>query len=272
MPTSDEIAHAIANDELWLDYQPKVDAASGIVTGVEALVRWRHPTRGRLGPDSFIPLAEQSGQIGDLTRWVIRSAVDQSRRWRDAGLEIMIAVNFSARNLEEIDCPDVLERLCHSFDVPCSQFVIEITETAAAGDEIKMMDITTRLRLKGFRISIDDFGTGYSSLVQLQRLPFSEMKIDKSFVLQCTTSRESQVIVKAIIDLAHNLNLKVVAEGVETSDVLQRLRRLGCDLIQGYFISRPMEGAHLPAWVSAWHSSQRNGIGMVGAGRRATPA
>jgi len=266
MPMSADLARAIANDELRLDYQPKVEATSGIVSGVEALVRWQHPTRGRLGPDNFIPLAEQSGQIGDLTRWVIRTAVQQAGRWREAGLEISIAVNFSARNLDEIDCPDVFERLCRSADVPCSQFVIEITETAAAGDEIKMMDITTRLRLKGFRISIDDFGTGYSSLVQLQRLPFSEMKIDKSFVLQCVTARESLIIVKAIIDLAHNLNLKVVAEGVETSDVLERLRRLGCDLAQGYFISRPMEGGLLPDWISAWHASQRTRIGMVEVG------
>ena len=260
---SDELARALARRELRLDYQPKVDLTSGAVTGVEALVRWEHPTRGRLGPDSFIPLAEQSGLIGELTRWVMRSAVGQWLRWREVGLEISIAINFSGRNLDEIDFPDVLERLCRSSDVPCTQFVIEITETAAASDEIKMMDIATRLRLKGFRISIDDFGTGYSSLVQLQRLPFSEMKIDKSFVIQCVTSRESLVIVKAIIDLAHNLNLKVVAEGVETSAVLELLRRLGCDLAQGYFVGRPMEGPRLPAWVSAWVGSQRTGIGMT---------
>jgi EAL domain-containing protein (putative c-di-GMP-specific phosphodiesterase class I) len=260
-----ELARAIANAELQLDYQPKVDVISGTVTGVEALVRWQHPTRGRLGPDRFIPLAEQSDLIGDLTRWVMRTAVAQWCRWREAGTEISIALNFSARNLDEIDFPDVLEQLCRSGDVPCSQFVIEITETAAASDEIKMMDITTRLRLKGFRISIDDFGTGYSSLVQLQRLPFSEMKIDKSFVLQCATARESLIIVKAIIDLAHNLNLKVVAEGVETLEVLDLLRRLGCDLAQGYYVGRPMEGARLPAWMSAWLASQRTGIGTVDA-------
>jgi EAL domain-containing protein (putative c-di-GMP-specific phosphodiesterase class I) len=270
MPT--ELARAIANDELRLDYQPKVDVRSGGVTGVEALVRWQHPTRGRLGPDSFIPLAEQSGLISDLTRWVMSTAVDQWRRWQAIGLEISIAINFSARNLDEIDSPDVLERLCRSVDVPCSQFIIEITESAAASDEIKMMDIATRLRLKGFRISIDDFGTGYSSLVQLQRLPFSEMKVDKSFVLQCTAASESLIIVKSIVDLAHNLNLKVVAEGVETLEVLEQLRRLGCDLAQGYYIGRPMEGVRLPAWVSAWRSSQHSGIGMADAAPSLTPA
>jgi len=257
-----ELARAIVNDELRLDYQPKVDVTSGAILGVEALVRWQHPTRGRLGPDSFIPLAEKSDQIGALTRWVMRTAVEQWRRWHEVGLDISIAVNFSGRNLNEIEFPDILERLCRKVDVPCSQFVIEITETATASDEVKMMDIATRLRLKGFRISIDDFGTGYSSLVQLQRLPFSEMKVDKSFVIQCASSRESLVIVKSIIDLAHNLNLKVVAEGVETLEVLELLRRLGCDLAQGYYVSRPMEGSKLPAWVSAWAASHRSGIGL----------
>ena len=257
-----ELARAIANDELRLEYQPKVDVSSGTVLGVEALVRWQHPTRGRLAPDSFIPLAENSDQIGALTRWVMRAAVAQWQRWHGVGLDISIAVNFSGRNLDEIEFPDILERLCRDLDVPCGQFVIEITETATASDEVKMMDIATRLRLKGFRISIDDFGTGYSSLVQLQRLPFSEMKIDKSFVIQCVTSRESLVIVKSIIDLAHNLNLKVVAEGVETLEALELLRRLGCDLAQGYYVSRPMEGGKLPGWVSAWVASHRSGIGM----------
>src|SRR5260221_703311 len=261
-----ELARALANNEFRLDYQPKIDLTSGKVTGVEALVRWHHPTRGRLGPDLFIPLAEESGQIGALTRWVVRTAVDQWRRWRDLGLEISIAVNFSGRNLDEIDFPDVLEGLCRAADVRCAQFVIEITETATAADEIKMMDIATRLRLKGFHISIDDFGTGYSSLVQLLRLPFSEMKIDKSFVIQCVESRESLIIVKSIIDLAHNLNLKVVAEGVETLAALELLRRLGCDLAQGYYVGRPMPGERLPAWFGAWVASQRTGIGMADPG------
>ena len=259
----DDLARAIAGGELRLDYQPKVDLASGSVRGVEALVRWQHPTRGRLAPDSFIPLAEQSDQIGALARWVMCAAVDQWRRWHEVGLDTSIALNFSGRNLDEIEFPDVLEQLCRARDVKCDQFVIEITETATASDEIKMMDIATRLRLKGFRISIDDFGTGYSSLVQLQRLPFSEMKIDKSFVIQCAESRESLIIVKSIIDLAHNLNLKVVGEGVETLAVLELLRRLGCDLAQGYYVGRPMDGERLPAWVSAWLASQRTGIGMV---------
>jgi EAL domain-containing protein (putative c-di-GMP-specific phosphodiesterase class I) len=258
-----ELARALTNDDLRLDYQPKVDLISGRVIGVEALVRWQHPVRGLLAPDLFIPLAEESNQIGDLTRWVMRTAVAEWRRWHDIGLEISIAVNFSGRNLDEIDFPDVLEDLCQASDVPCSQFVIEITETATAADEIKMMDIATRLRLKGFRISIDDFGTGYSSLVQLQRLPFSEMKIDKSFVIQCVGARESLVIVKSIIDLAHNLNLKVIAEGVETLETLELLRRLGCDLVQGYYIGRPMAGPRLPEWVVAWSASQRSGIGMT---------
>ena len=258
-----ELAQAIARDELRLDYQPKVELATGHVVGVEALVRWQHPERGRLGPDSFVPLAEQTNQIAALTRWVMRHAVTQWRRWRADGLEMTIAVNFSGRNLDEIDFPDVLEAFCRADDVSCSQFVIEITETSTASDEIKMMDIATRLRLKGFHISIDDFGTGYSSLVQLQRLPFSEMKIDKSFVIQCSTSRESLVIVKSIIDLAHNLNLKVVAEGLETLETLELLRRLGCDLVQGYYVGRPMEGERLPAWVRDWIASQRSGIGMA---------
>ncbi len=260
---AEALARAIAHDEFELEYQPKVELTSGRVVGVEALVRWRHPERGRLAPDVFIPLAEASDQIGALTRWVMRTAVAQWRRWHEDGLDVSVAVNVSGRNLDEIDFPDVLERLCRAADVPCGRFVIEITETATGADEIKMMDIATRLRLKGFHISIDDFGTGYSSLVQLQRLPFSEMKIDKSFVIHCTTARESLVIVKSIIDLAHNLNLKVVAEGVEALEVVELLRRLGCDLMQGYYVGRPMPGGRLPAWVREWVASQRSGIGMA---------
>jgi EAL domain-containing protein (putative c-di-GMP-specific phosphodiesterase class I) len=263
MVTPQELARALANDELRLDYQPKVDLASGGIIGVEALVRWHHPTRGRLAPDLFIPLAEKTNQIGAVTRWVMGAAVRQWRRWCDRGLDISIAVNFSGRNLDEIEFPDVLEGLCRAAGAPCTQFIIEITETATAADEIKMMDITTRLRLKGFHISIDDFGTGYSSLVQLQRLPFSEMKIDKSFVIQCPRSRESLIIVKSIVDLAHNLGLKVIAEGVETPEVLALLGGFGCDLVQGYYIGRPMDGSRLPEWAIDWSVNRRTGIGMA---------
>ena len=234
------LAHAIRNGNLMLEYQPKLDCRSAQVYALEALVRWRHPSRGMIPPDQFIALAEQSGLIHDLTEWVVNAAADQVAAWRRGGMPSEVAVNISARNLENLDLPDLISSRCEQAGVSPDMMTLELTESAAMSDPAQSMDVLTRLRLKGFRLSIDDFGTGFSSLVQLRKLPFSELKIDKSFVMQMQKDKDSRVIVEAVIGLAQKLGLSVVAEGIETAEVLAAIAKLGCDAAQGYFISPPV--------------------------------
>lgn len=249
-PGARELARAIEQDQLVLAFQPKIALGTGTTVGTEVLVRWNHPDRGLVPPGQFIPLAEESGLIDPLTRWVVRAALGQWRRWEEAGLRLPIAVNVSAASLGRMELPDEFERLCREADVPAAFVVVELTETATQS-VITLLDTLTRLRLKDFGLSIDDFGTGYSSLVQLQQLPFGEMKIDRSFVGDVLTSQDSQVICRTIIDLGHNLGLTVVAEGVESAAAQDLLTRMGCDAAQGYHIARPMEGAAVPGWIAA---------------------
>ena len=239
---ADDIAAALAADQLFLEYQPKVDCGLGRITGAEALVRWRHPTLGIIQPGRFIALAESTGLIHGITDWVVAAAAAQAARWRDdkLGLEVAVAVNFSASDLADLELPDRLEQYCRTAGIDPSFMTLELTETGAMREAIQMMDILTRLRLKGFRLSIDDFGTGYSSLVQLQRAPFSEIKIDLSFVTQMLRNADCRVIVEIVVDLARKLGLKSVAEGVEEQDALKSLIEMGCDMAQGYYISRPI--------------------------------
>jgi len=231
--------HAIRSDNLLLEYQPKIDCKTGQVYGVEALVRWQHPTRGTLPPDQFISLAEHSGLIRDLTKWVLNAATRQAMEWRREGLPIELAVNLSALDLQDIKLPDFIAASCEAAGLSPGLVTLEVTETAVMGDPVQTMDVLTRLRLKGFHLSIDDFGTGYSSLVQLRKMPFSELKIDKSFVIEMKRNQDCHVIVKAVIGLGQELGLSVVAEGVETADVFEAVRKMGVDAVQGYFIGRP---------------------------------
>ncbi len=209
------ILHAIENRELFLVYQPKVKVSEMSVSQFEALVRWRHPTRGDIYPIEFVPIAERAGLINQLTREVARIAMQQLSAWRSNGLAVNVAVNISGKDLSDVSFADDLNRLCTEHKVQSKWITLELTETVAAANAADAIDILTRLRLMGFNLSIDDFGTGYSSLTQLHRLPFSELKIDKEFVQDCATSDENRVIVKTIVDLAHNLSLSVVAEGAE---------------------------------------------------------
>jgi EAL domain-containing protein (putative c-di-GMP-specific phosphodiesterase class I)/ActR/RegA family two-component response regulator len=241
------LAHAIRNDELLLEYQPKLDCKSGEIFGVEALVRWQHPTRGLVPPDRFIALAEQNALIHDLTGWVAASAIRQAAEWRRQGLLLQLALNISALNLENIELPEMIVTQCDKAGLATDAVTLELTESAAMGNIAQGMDVLTRLRLKGMHLSIDDFGTGYSSLVQLQRLPFSEIKIDKSFVTHMREKRECRVLVEAVIGIAQRLELFAVAEGVETAECLALLVELGCDAAQGYFICRPV----LPEAIAA---------------------
>lgn len=254
-PSPENLAAAIAADQLFLEYQPKLDCRLGRIIGAEALVRWRHPTRGLIPPDQFIPLAEDTALIHCVTDWVVGEAAAQVARWRTDKLALEIAVNVSARDIEDIDLPDRLDRICRDAGTDPAFLTLELTETGAMREAVQMMDVLTRLRLKGFKLSIDDFGTGYSSLVQLQKMPFSELKIDQSFVGQMTRNAGCRVIVEIVVDLARKLGLSSVAEGVETAAALDALRRLGCDIAQGYFISRPVAAATMGEFVARYESA-----------------
>lgn len=244
--TAADLDLALKNKELVLHFQPKLQLASGKLLGVEALVRWVHPVRGMIMPNDFISLAESSNLIDRLTEYVFTEAVSQASRWRAAGLPLTISINLSAKNLGRLDFPDVAQGYCAKLNVPASAVTFELTESAAMQDATRTMDVLTRLRLKGFHLSMDDFGTGYSSLMQLQRLPFSELKVDKSFVMGMDRLRDSAVIVKTIIGMAKNLELTAVAEGVESATALGQLRTLGCDFAQGFFISRSLPADNVP--------------------------
>jgi EAL domain-containing protein (putative c-di-GMP-specific phosphodiesterase class I)/ActR/RegA family two-component response regulator len=247
--TTETLQHAIDAGQLFLEYQPKLVLPSRSFAGAEALVRWAHPERGRIPPNEFLPLAESSTLINELTSFVVRAALSQIAGWQRSGMECPVSINLSSRNIHELDFADRLAEECSSIGVSPGLVTLELTESAAMEDPRNAIDILTRLRIKGFRLSIDDFGTGYSSLVQLHRLPFSELKIDRSFVLECGASRDALVIVRTMVDLAHNLGLTVCAEGVENEDVVRLLEELGCDSLQGFHIARPMDADRLPGWA-----------------------
>jgi diguanylate cyclase (GGDEF)-like protein len=235
---------ALTRDELELHYQPQLSLSSGRITGVEALVRWRHPRLGLLSPDVFIPLAESGGLIDKLTLTVLGQATTQCRHWYDLGLDVTVAVNLSARGVASpLMCEAVAGALASS-GLPPDRLILEITESSVMGDPAQTVPALNRLVALGVSLSLDDFGTGYSSLAYLQRLPVREIKIDRSFVLGLAdphSAHASEVLIRSIIALGTSLGLTVVAEGVEDEDMLQLLRRLGCDLAQGYHICRPTE-------------------------------
>jgi EAL domain-containing protein (putative c-di-GMP-specific phosphodiesterase class I) len=227
-----------------------VQFATGALAGVEALVRWRHPVLGTIPPDRFIPLAEQSGLINHLTRWVLGEALRQSAVWHERGYDLRIAINLSARSLHSPELIDfVLDRVTAA-DVAPERLALEITESAVMTDELRAGQMLRRLHDRGVEISIDDFGTGYSSLTNLRRLPVSEIKIDKSFVSSVPEVDEDRIIVSSIIELGHNLGLQVVAEGVETLAAWHTLAGFGCDTGQGYFLSRPLGANDLERFMN----------------------
>lgn len=244
-----ELRRAIENNELMLCYQPKVDLKLNIVTGVEALVRWQHPQRGLLFSDEFIPLAEQTGLIRPLTLYVLEEALRQSHLWQQAGVNLIMAINLSATHLQDQQLADQIGKVISEWQVPASQLLFEITESAIMADPLRAMDTLKKLNEMGVGLSIDDFGTGYSSLVYLKQLPVVEIKIDKSFVIDMLDNGEDLVIVRSTIDLGHNMGLRVVAEGVESFAVMKKLAELGCDQAQGYWISYPVPADELDVWL-----------------------
>ena len=236
-----ELKRAIRENQLVLHYQPQFEVSTGKLAGVEALVRWRHPELGLIFPDRFIALAEKFGCIGELTRWVIDKSVKQEQRWLKDGLSVKISVNISAVDITSLTLPEYLSELLTDNRLNPTLLTLEVTESELMGELVTSLDTLTRLRLKGIGLSIDDFGTGYSSLSQLHRVPFTELKIDRSFIVNITKDDEARAIVKTCIVLGHELNMQVVAEGVETEAQLELLRQLGCDIAQGYLYSKPVE-------------------------------
>ena len=245
-----DLRHAIERNELFLVYQPKIDLQTRSMIGAEALVRWQHPSRGIIPPDQFIPLSEQGGLIKPLTLWVLDAALMRCRAWRQAGLRLSVAANLSARNLLDPQLSDQIARLLQAHSLEPEWLHLEITESVIMADPARALEILNRLSKMGIRLAIDDFGTGYSSLGYLKKLPVDEIKIDKSFVKEMAVEADDAMIVRSTIDLAHNLGLKVVAEGVENQEILERLITLGCDAVQGYHISRPISPTDLVAWVN----------------------
>jgi diguanylate cyclase (GGDEF)-like protein/PAS domain S-box-containing protein len=244
-----ELRDGIARGELVLHFQPKIDLATRRTTGVEALVRWLHPGDGLLMPAQFMPEAARSELIEPLTNWVLDKAFEQHRRWRDAGLDLTMAVNVSARSLTyNSTLPDTIAQLTQTWGLARGALILEITENAIVdADAPVILDL---LHAMGERVAIDDFGTGHSSLVYLQRLPIDQIKVDRSFVMNLATAPSDAVIVRSTIDLAHNLDLTVVAEGVEDKAALDMLIDYGCDSAQGYFFSRPCAAGELTRWLA----------------------
>ncbi len=240
---------AITSNELILYYQPKADTRTGFVQGVEALLRWQHPIYGFLSPDLFIPLAEQTGLITPLSAWVLETALKQCREWLRSGLELSISVNLSMWNLRDVALPDTIATLLQTYCIPAPLLCIELTESAVMADTERTLDVLSRLSALGVQISIDDFGTGYSSLFYLKRLPVNELKIDRSFVQHMSDVEADAAIVRSTVELAHSLGLHVVAEGVEDQTTWQLLRTLGCDTVQGYYMSRPLPSHDFERWL-----------------------
>jgi diguanylate cyclase (GGDEF)-like protein len=248
----EELRAALQRDELVLVYQPKASLRSGEVNGVEALVRWQHPTRGLLGPAEFVAVAEQAGLMRPLTTRVIDVAVAQAARWRTAGLSLTVAVNVSATDLVDTRFPDDVEQRLAHHDLPADALQLEVTEDTVMSDPERALDVLARLGEIGVGLALDDYGTGYSSLAYIKRLPVRELKIDRSFVSNMDTDDQDATIVRSTIELARNLGLRVVAEGVETQASWNALAAMGAHYAQGYLLTRPLPAAELEAWLERW--------------------
>ena len=244
-----DLRTAVAAKEFELFYQPKIDAKSGKVTAVEALLRWKHPTRGVLLPNTFIPIAERFGLIGQIGNWVIEDACRQSRQWRDKGLRIRVAINLSAHQMRQDDIVERITGALEQYKIHPSLLTCEITESAAMEDTKTTQTTFRRLGELGTHLSIDDFGTGYSSLAYLRKLPAEELKIDRSFIMDLEHSADARAVVDAVIKLAHALGLKVVAEGVENQRQQHVLEGMQCDELQGFLFAKPMSARALLLWA-----------------------
>jgi len=261
--TRADLEGAIQRGELEVYYQPKASYVSPhrwIVEGVEALARWKHAQMGFISPARFIPMAEQHGLIRKLTELVLERSMAQANEWQHNGLELSVAVNLSPQLLNDLAFPDHIDQMAARLKANRHKFIFEVTESAAMSDPAATMEVLTRLRVKNFDLSIDDFGTGYSSLKQLYLMPFSELKIDISFVRDVCDHDDARTMVETMVLLAHKLRLKTCAEGVETQAILDYLESVACDRAQGYFIGKPMPGAQIPDAVALWNAKQAQSL------------
>lgn len=250
-----DISNALTNRDFRLAYQPQVHLISGEIVGFEALARWNHPQRGPIPPDTFIPMMEGDEIMDNFTRQIFELALDDMRRWNGAS-DCGVSINVSAANCASMEIDEMVRVQCDRKGIDVCRITIEITETAAMTEVGEFGACLSRLHELGAQLSIDDFGTGYSSLVKLHNLPFSEVKIDKSFISDCVSNPQTSVLVRSMIDLAHNMTKRVVAEGVEDEETLRRLRVWGCDVAQGYFIGRPMTPEAVQPWLQQWAGHQ----------------
>jgi EAL domain-containing protein (putative c-di-GMP-specific phosphodiesterase class I)/FixJ family two-component response regulator len=250
--SAEDLRGAIERAEIEPFMQPQIDLRSGRLAGVESLARWRRADGSMIPPDAFIGVAERSGQIDALTNLVLRRSLTASRDWQKAGLSVRVSVNFAAASLGRLARFEEIVAATEEAGLKADDLTVEVTESGLMHDLTSALDVLTRLRLRGFHLSIDDFGTGYSSLQQLQRVPFTELKIDRSFVSAAVADPGSRDIVESSIRLAQRLKIRTVAEGVETEPDCALLRQMDCDLGQGYFFARPMPAADIPAWATRW--------------------
>jgi EAL domain-containing protein (putative c-di-GMP-specific phosphodiesterase class I) len=251
---------AIESEGFDLFYQPKMDMRTKEIIGVEALARWNHPELGYVPPDTFIPLAEHTGLIRPLTSWVLEEAIKQVHEWHSSGMMLSVAINLSMRNVSDVELPAQVWHLLEKYNVPANKLTLEITESSIAADPVRSTKVLSELHEMGVEVSIDDFGTGHSSLSRLRELRIDEIKIDRSFVMDMSHNDNDAVIVRSTIDLGRNLGLRVVAEGIEDEMTLHRLATLGCDVAQGYHLSRPLPADDVHDWVK-WY--QREALGSV---------
>ncbi|MGY6274636.1 putative bifunctional diguanylate cyclase/phosphodiesterase [Methylomonas sp. MgM2] len=244
-----ELRRAIQQNQLQLYYQPKVSVRTGRLYGAEALVRWVHPRHGFISPEEFVPMAERTRMIKHLTKWVLKHAFKQCVEWHRRGLELVVSINLSARDLHDPELSDIIAGTAAAAGIQPDWIMLEITESSIMSDPERTLEIVQRLHQMGYQFSIDDFGTGYSSLGYLKKMPLTELKIDKSFIIDMLQSENDSVIVKATINLAHNLGLTVTAEGVESQDVLTLLNSYDCDIAQGFYFSKPVSVDDFEYWA-----------------------
>ncbi|NTV11931.1 MAG: EAL domain-containing protein [Zoogloea sp.] len=252
-----EIAAALDTHDFYPFYQPKIRVSDGAVAGAEALARWRHPTDGWVSPAAFIPAMEEAGLVGRLTDVLMQHALADLARWQEQGIMLNLAINVSPVMLQDTTMPSRLMRIALDHGISPRDLTVEVTETALASEFGGLLESITRLRMAGFGISIDDFGTGYSSLQQLNELPFTEIKIDRAFVHRASQSRKRDHILAAMLDLSRKLNLKSIAEGVETQEDWNKVVTLGCQFVQGFFIARPMPAGDFEEWLLRYTPRQQ---------------
>lgn len=252
LPSREELMTAIAENQIDVYFQPKIQLPAQTFAGAEALARWNHPEKGNIPPDYFITFAERHGLIGELTAHIMNRTCQHVCNWPAIPVSYQVSINLSERNLDDLNFPDIVSNIIATNGLDPSRFMLEMTETTLSSNPTTVLDVLTRLRLRGFDLSIDDFGTGHSSLARLRQAPFSEVKIDKSFVGESDTNMESRIIVKNTIELANSLGLSVVAEGAENEKHIQTLLEFGCDKVQGYYFSPALQNEAFLEWVSNW--------------------